>query len=91
MYASYRDIPRLIENKEEFTGNSVRAVWDADGNYRVYSYNSIMLIVGVDDNVIVWDGAYYSRTTSRLQRIIRGIYPSLRGVEYYLYNLDNVA
>ena len=79
MYANYSDIPRLIENKEEFIGNSVRAVWDTDGNYRVYSYNTIMLIVGVDDNVLVWDGTYYSRTTSRLQNIIRGIYPSLRG------------
>ena len=37
-YATYREMPNLLERREEFRGNNVRAFKDWEDNYIVMSY-----------------------------------------------------
>lgn len=70
-YASYREIPVYIKAREPFRGNSCYGAWTSPTTYAVFSYST--MIAEYDDLRGVWslDETYYSRTTSRLQNIIR--------------------
>lgn len=68
--ANYRQIPALLSNRVPFTGNSSSARIDGQGNYHVYSYET--LIATWHATGVTWlDARKYSTTTSRLQNIIK--------------------
>ena len=69
-YATYKDIPSHIKWQEDFEGNSAKAETKSNGWYVIYSYNTIMAIVLPNRRAVV-NKSYYSRTTSRLQNIIK--------------------
>lgn len=70
--ATYREIPHLISRRREFNGNSARARWTSDGVYEVRSYSTTIATYtpGTGWNI---PEEYYSRTTSRLQNIVRKV------------------
>ena len=70
--ATYREIPRLISRREPFTGNSASAQWNSSGVYEVRSYRTVIATYtpGTGWNV---PEEYYSRTTSRLQNLVRSV------------------
>ena len=80
-YTNYSEMPYLLEIKSAFKGNSVEAKW-IDNEYVIFSYNTIILRLRADGEVLSWDGGYYSQTTSRLQNILRDIYPELKQTNY---------
>jgi len=67
--ATYATIPALIQTLTPFTHGSCHAYIDADGQYRVISYTT--LIATAKDGVYQLSEQKYSMTTSRLQNIIR--------------------
>lgn len=71
-YATYRDMPGLLSRREPFNGNSARARWTDSGVYEVYSYRTTIATYtpGTGWNI---PEEYYSRTTSRLQNLVRRI------------------
>ena len=71
MRATYRQIPDFIAGLTPFIGNSVTA-YTKDGHYVVNSYNTIIAEIDtVSRKPVYFDTKYYSRTTSRLQNILR--------------------
>ena len=68
-YTSYKDMEQAIRLRVEFDGNSARGVLEADGEYRVYSYRTV--IATYRGGVSWLDNEKYSATTSRLQNIVR--------------------
>lgn len=71
-YAAYRDMPHLISRREPFTGNSASAQWNSNGVYEVRSYSTVIATYTPEDGWNVPD-KHYSRTTSRLQNIVRKV------------------
>lgn len=71
-YAAYRDIPGLLSLRREFTGNSARARWTDSGVYEVRSYSTVIATYSPEDGWTIPD-KHYSRTTSRLQNIVRSV------------------
>ena len=69
MYKNYSDMPRALETKQTFRGNSVNAFIDADQCYTVYSYNTIIYQDG-NGSEPFFNNAYFSVTTSRLQNML---------------------
>lgn len=69
MYANYRSMPSVISKRLPFKSSSCRAI-DENGSYKIYSYRTLIY----EENN---KGDYYfnyerfSRTTGRLQNIIR--------------------
>lgn len=77
-YATYREMPDLLERREEFRGNSVRAFKDGEDNYIVMSYDTIIYAQCV--NGWYFDNTFYSPTTSRLQNmLIWNVLPAIFG------------
>lgn len=72
MYATYREIPRLISCHEPFTGNSASARWTDSGVYEVISYSTVIATYTPGTGWNIPD-EYHSRTTSRLQNIVRSV------------------
>lgn len=69
---NYKTIETRLQNRQPFTGNSLRGYWDGvSGYYVVYSYNTLI--------AKIWDGGgprwvspdKYSVTTSRHQNLIK--------------------
>ena len=71
-YATYRDMPGLISRREPFTGNSARARWTDSGVYEVISYDTTIATYTPGTGWNIPD-KHYSRTTSRLQNIVRSV------------------
>ena len=71
-YASYKDMPGLISRQMEFIGNSARARWTSDGVYEVLSYATVIATYTPGEGWNIPE-EYHSRTTSRLQNIVRKI------------------
>lgn len=80
MKNTYAEIPNLLKANKEINGNSVTAghfssvaLWDTECKpYIIESYATTIAVVMED--VCILNGTYYSKTTSRLQNIIREIY-----------------
>ena len=91
-YSSYTDIRAILEsdNLEDFEGNSVRGMWtDNRTRYVVLSYTTIILECNRHGEPVYFDNSYYSRTTSRLQGIIRRAIPALHDcTERRVYRFD---
>ena len=71
-YTPYHDMPRLLTRREPFKGNSASASWNSQGCYEVRSYSTVIATYtpGTGWNI---PEEYYSRTTSRLQNLVRRI------------------
>ena len=68
---TYEEIPALISNREAFRGNSVSAHYDGTA-YQVWSYST--KIASINWPGCWWvDSRVYSKTTSRIQNIVREI------------------
>lgn len=73
--ATYREITDLLKDREPFVGNSVVALYNMHGFYEVYSYQTCILSFDPKNNkVLMFDSDFYSRTTSRLQNILRSVF-----------------
>ena len=73
MRATYGQIPNFIAELTPFVGNSVTAYTNTkNGRYIVNSYNTVIAEIDIASRKPVYfDAKYYSRTTSRLQNILR--------------------
>ena len=77
-YANYQDIAKAIRHLDNFTGNSSRGVFDMEtGEYRVYSYRTLIAIANPRTGGVAMNARKYSQTTSRLQNIIRKAWADL--------------
>jgi hypothetical protein len=83
MYANYRDIAKAVAKFEKFDGNSSRAVIASNGEYYVYSYNTLIAVANFRTGGMGLNTRKYSQTTSRLQNIIRNAW-----AEYDITELD---
>ena len=75
-YVTYKEMEGMLIKKEPFKGNSVTAV-TSGSYYVVYSYDTIMAIV-TDDGKAVINVTKYSRTTSKIQNKLKGIFSDAR-------------
>lgn len=71
-YTPCHAIPCKLNCREPFTGNSASARWTDSGVYEVLSYATVIATYSPGDGWNVPD-KHYSRTTSRLQNIVRKI------------------
>ena len=67
-YTKIIDMPKMINNKEVFTGNSCKLV-KLTNKYIIYSYDTIIGVI--IDNDIYISNKYYSRTTSKYTNILK--------------------
>jgi hypothetical protein len=67
----YKDMENLLKNRKPFTGNSVTAT-KTEAEYKVFSYNTLIYAEGFGK--VYFDDSYYSKTTSKLQNIIRRVF-----------------
>ncbi len=67
-----QEMPTKLIQRLPFKGNSVFAVKDNQGLYRVYSYDTL-IYQDADTGAIedlMFDNTFYSRTTSKLQNML---------------------
>lgn len=69
---SYNNMGVCIDNNIPFNGSSAKGII-VDNKYLVYSYDTIIYSKHLATSKVFFNGRYYSKTTSRLQNIIRGI------------------
>lgn len=67
----YKEIPELISNRVPFRGNSVTARYDGT-EYQVWSYDTKVASINWPERWWI-DTRVYSKTTSRIQNIVREI------------------
>ena len=67
-YTKISDMPKMINNKEVFTGNSCKLV-KFTNKYIIYSYDTIIGVI--IDNDIYISNKYYSSTTSKYTNILK--------------------
>jgi hypothetical protein len=73
-YEDYDAIADAIASGSSFSGNTAKGIIDEQGNYLVSSYDTLILRVSPTGKVLYFNDKYYSRTTSKLQNIIRRIF-----------------
>lgn len=71
MYASYKDIPKYLERKATFQGNSMSAEYRGNGKYHVISYSTTIATFDPTTGEVDIPDIYYSPTTSRHQNLAR--------------------
>lgn len=67
-YTKIIDMPKMINNKNIFTGNSCKMV-KLNNKYIIYSYETIIGVI--KDNTIYINTIYFSRTTSKYTNILK--------------------
>lgn len=68
---NYRELQRCLDSRREYKHGSSHAI-RTNTEYQVYSYSTLMLTYNcVQGTVTFFNAEYYSRTTSRLQNMIR--------------------
>ncbi|MDY0341139.1 MAG: hypothetical protein RBS17_07995 [Coriobacteriia bacterium] len=80
-YSNYSDIQTILESKhlKDFDGNSSAGRWYYNHTeYVVFSYDMLILRTNRHGEPEYFDNRYFSRTTSRLQGIVRRAFPTLR-------------
>ena len=98
MYANYRQIPYHISREYKFKGNSVKSLQLEEHTfennsiirheiYEVWSYNKVILKM-IDHKIAYFDNTYYSRTTSRIQNIIKRMYALPKERKKYVFNFS---
>ena len=68
---TYYEMTGLIQGRKPFRGNSVSAHYDGT-EYQVMSYNTIIASINWPERWWI-DTRVYSKTTSRIQNIVRDI------------------
>ena len=68
-----KEFPDLIRSKTSFTGNSVRAETTHEGEYELFSYDTLIARWDVNRDLVFFNEAVYSSTTSKIQNLIRHI------------------
>ena len=68
---TYEELPDIISNRVPFRGNSVSARYNGT-EYQVMSYNTIIASINWPERWWI-DTRVYSKTTSRIQNIVREI------------------
>lgn len=79
MKCTYKEMPTKLQNLENFTGNSVTAITWGDVYY-VYSYNTLIFKYDKLKKSMQLNVTKYSRTTSKLQRMLQQIFPNSRHI-----------
>lgn len=76
-YSNYSEVEDAIRERREFRGNSCQGVF-IDGDYVVLSYNTVIakatrcVVAGAERDGELWvNPKGYSKTTSRLQNIVK--------------------
>jgi hypothetical protein len=86
--SNYDAVQDALHYRESFVHGSCHAVRIDDypapfgqrREYRVWSYNTLVLVYNLDaGRVVYFDNRYYSQTTSRLQNMIRAAFPEATG------------
>jgi hypothetical protein len=67
---SYNTIRTRLEDRQPFTGNSLRGFWDGD-TYKVFSYNTLIATLESGGGPRWVSPTKYSNTTSRGQNLIK--------------------
>lgn len=70
---NYKTIEYCLAVMLPFNGNTMRAEYDASGNYNVYSYRTLIARHNTAGNRSA-DFSYYSVTTSKQQGIIARVW-----------------
>ena len=65
------DITSYLASKKPFQASNIFACLNEKSEYIVYSYQTIILSLNSAGEVEYFDGGYYSRTTSKLQNMIK--------------------
>jgi hypothetical protein len=63
MKTKYKEMPELLKNRQSISGDSVTA-FKNEGVYKVFSY----------DTLVYFDLTFYSKTTSKIQKMIKDIF-----------------
>jgi len=72
-YTALKDVPLKVAHCVPFQGNSIKAVLDTDGEYRIYSYSTLMTTIKGGE-VTFHNKQRYSVTTSKHQgKIAHGL------------------
>jgi len=72
--ATYKQIPTLISYFKPFTGNSVTG-WIDGGQFVVMSYATVIAKIDMaTHSVSYFNDKFYSRTTSKIQNILRRLF-----------------
>ena len=72
-YTTYRQMGEALEDLQNINGHSVTAHLDNEGRYIVKSYNTIILNLNVITNEYIFDNRVYSRTTGKIQNLIKEV------------------
>ena len=67
---NYNTIATRLENRQNFTGNSLRGFWDGE-TYKVWSYNTLIATLESGGGPRWVSPERYSNTTSRAQNLIK--------------------
>ena len=69
---NYKVIETKLQNRQPFTGNSLRAYWDGiSGEYVVFSYNTLIAKMEAGGGPRWVNPNKYSQTTTRQQNLIK--------------------
>lgn len=70
------EISQFIENKTPFiTSNGTsQAYFNNKGEFCVFSYNTLILQLSPNNDILKFENSYFSTTTSKLQNIIKKIF-----------------
>lgn len=74
VYNNYNEIREAIQEKKSFIHPSTKGFWDNENNYIIVSYDILIFKYNKNTKKCFFDGKKYSKTTSVLQNIIRGVY-----------------
>ena len=66
-----KEIAGYLSNKKPFQASNIFACLNEKSEYIVYSYQTIILRLNSAGEVEYFDSGYYSRTTSKLQNMIK--------------------
>jgi hypothetical protein len=64
-------MPELLKNRQVFSGESV-TTYKRDDEYFVFSYDTLMYSESLKG--VYFDLTFYSKTTSKIQKIIKDIF-----------------
>lgn len=72
-YTTYRHMERKLEQLQDFRGSSATAIFTGR-HYIVKSYDTLMLDLDTKTGELLFNNCYYSRTTSKLQNMIKAAF-----------------
>lgn len=72
-YTPYRHIERKLEQLRDFTGNSASGMFTGT-HYIIKSYETVILDLNTKTGELLFNNCYYSRTTSKIQNMIKAAF-----------------